>query len=124
MLLQHGLKLSSLLEEYITNLCNCGDIAVIINVTSCSDKTALYSIQLTGVMATEAAFLVITNIQNLTEGLDLGIVVLSLQEQKNTLELHCDDQNESLLLAKAFSVTAIVIITTTVFILISIAYLR
>ena len=123
MLLQHGLKLSSLLEAYITNLCNCGDIAVIINVTSCSDKTALYSIQLTGVMATEAAFLVITNIQNLTEGLDLGIAVLFLQEQRNTFESHCDDQNEFFPLAETFSVIAILIIIATVFILI-IAYLR
>ena len=41
----------------------------------------MYSVQLAGVMATEAALMLITNIQNLTEGLDLDIAVLFLQEQ-------------------------------------------
>ena len=124
MLLQHGLKLSSLLEEYITNLCNCGDIAVIINVTSCSNNTAQYSIQLTGVMATEAAFLMITNIQNLTEGLDLGIVILFLQKQGSTFESHYDNHNESFPLETFSVIVILIIIAIMVFILISVAYLR
>ena len=40
----------------------------------------MYSVQLTGAIATKAALLLITNMQNLTEGLDLGIVTLFLQK--------------------------------------------
>ena len=40
----------------------------------------MYSVQLTGAMATNAALLLITNIQNLTKRLDLGIVTLFLQK--------------------------------------------
>ena len=95
-------------------------------MTSCSDKKALYSIQVTGVMATEAALLVITNIQNSTKGLDLGIVVLFLQEQGNNLESHCDDQNEAFPseIFGVISILIIIIIVFIVFILISIVYLR
>ena len=40
----------------------------------------MYSVMLTGVMATEAALVLIISIQNMTEGLDLGIVTLFLQK--------------------------------------------
>ena len=86
----------------------------------------MYNIQLTGVMATEAALLVITNIQNLTEGLDLGIVVLFLQEQGNTLETRCNDHNEAFP-SEILSVIAILVIIITImvlFTLIFIVYLR
>ena len=92
LLLKHPLQLSTLLQEYITNICSCGNITVTITVTSCTDQTVMYSIWLTGVMATEAALLMITNIQNLIEGLDLGIVTLFLQEDGTHLESNCDDQ--------------------------------
>ena len=93
LLLQHPLELSTLLQEKIITICSCGDIIVNVTVTSCTDQTAIYMIRLSGAMATEAALLLFTNIQNLTEGLDLGIVTLFLQEQTNNSEL---DQNESI----------------------------
>ena len=40
----------------------------------------MYNIWLTGAMVTKAALLLITNIQYLTEGLDLGIVTLLLHK--------------------------------------------
>ena len=111
------MKLSSLLEEYITRICNCGDITVDVSVTSCSDNTAVYSIQLNGVMATEAVLLLVTNMQNLTEGLDVGIVVLFLQEQDNSSpDLHCDDQN------KTFSSKLGIIVALTVIIVIMLIF--
>ena len=78
---QKLLQLSTLLQDYISDICSCGDISVAITVRSCTDQTAMYSVKLTGVMATEAALLLITKMQDLTEGLDLGIVVLFLKEQ-------------------------------------------
>ena len=116
--MQHGIKLSSLLEEYITGICNCGDITVDVSVRSCSNNRAVYSIQLNGIMATEAALLLVTNT---TEGLDLGFAVLFLKEQSNSLESQCGEQNDS----DVFSVIIIVIITTmtmSIFLLISIVY--
>ena len=94
LLLQHGMKLSPLLEQHITNICNCGDITVTIDVTSCTDNSVAYNINFTGVMATDAALLLVTSMQNLTEGLDLGIVVLFLQEQGNNLESFCNQSND------------------------------
>ena len=69
-----------LLQEYITNICSCAHITVNVTVTSCTDQTVMYSVRLTGTMATKAALSLITNMQNLTEGLNLGIVTLFLQK--------------------------------------------
>ena len=88
-------RLSTLLQEYITNISSCGEITVTVIVTSCNDKEAVYSIHLNGIMAADAALSLITNMEGLTEGLDLGIAVLYLQEQTNRLESNCDDQNKS-----------------------------
>ena len=88
----------------------------------------MYSVQLTGVLATEAALLHITNIQNLTEGLDLGIVTLFFQEDGTNSESNCDDQKITVQ-----SEISIIIITLSVIIiallllillLISVVYLR
>ena len=91
LLLQHPLQISTLLQEHIISTCSCGNIIVAVTEASCTDQTVIYRIKLIGVMATEAALLLFANIQNLTEGLDLGIVTLFLQEQTNNSEL---DQNE------------------------------
>ena len=92
LLLQHPLELSTLLQEHIISICRCGDIIVNITVMSCADQTAMYSIRLIGVMATEAVLSLITNMQSLTEGLDLGIVTLFLQEDGTSSELNYDGQ--------------------------------
>lgn len=65
---------------------------VTINVKNCTYKTAVYGIQLTGDMATEAVNSLVTHIRGLTKGLDLGVVVLFLHEQTNNLETDNDDQ--------------------------------
>ena len=66
-LLQHSLQLSTLLQEYITNICSCGHITVNVTVTSCTGQTVMYSVQLTGAMATKVALLLITIIQQLLD---------------------------------------------------------
>ena len=58
------LQLSTLLHEHVTNICSRGDITVTVTTTSCTDQTAVYNVQLTGVMATEAALLLITSLKN------------------------------------------------------------
>ena len=88
----------------------------------------MYSVQLTGVMATEAALLLITNIQNLTEGLDLGIATLFLQEDGTSSESNCDDQkitvqSEISIIIVTLSVIIIVLLLL-IFLLISVVYLR
>ena len=45
---------------------------------SCTNQTATYSIQLPDVMAAESTLLLVTNIQNMTETLDVGIVTFVL----------------------------------------------
>ena len=124
--LQHRMKLSSLLEQYITNICNCGDIIVTTDVTSCIDNRAVYNIQLTGVMATDAALLLVTSMQNLTEGLDLGIVILFLQEQGNSLESHCNDQSKEFPLGILGNIAVLTVIITImmIFVLIFVVYFR
>ena len=52
----------------------------------------MYSVRLIGIMATEAVLSLISNMQNLTEGLDLGIVTLFLQEDGTSSELNSDGQ--------------------------------
>ena len=69
----------------------CGDITVTVTTTSCTGQTALYSVQLTGVMASDAALSLITKMESLTEGLDLTIATLYLEEQTNC----SDDQNKA-----------------------------
>ena len=88
-------RLSTLLQEYITSISNCSDITVTVIVISCSDKEAVYRVHINGIMAVDAALSLITNIESLTEGLDLGIAVLYLQEQTDRLESNCDDQKKS-----------------------------
>ena len=77
-------------------------------------------------MATEAALLLVTNMQNLTEGLDLGIVVLFLQEQGNSLELHCSDQSNAFPsgIFGVIAVLTVIITITLIFVLISVVYFR
>ena len=128
LLLQHRIKLSSLLEQYITNICNCDDITVTTNVTRCTDdsESVKYNIQLIGIMATEASLLLVTNMQNLTEGLDLGIVVLFLQEQGNSLESHCNVQSNAFP-SGIFGIIAVLTVIITIiliFVLISVVYFR
>ena len=127
LLLQHPLQLSTLLQEYITNICSCGDITVTVTVTSCTNQTVMYSVWLTGVMATEAALLMITNIQNLIEGLDLGIVTLFLQEDGTHLESNCDDQQiavQSDMSTVIIILSVIIAMLLLILLLISVAYLR
>ena len=128
LLLQHPSELSTLLQEHVTNICSCGYITVTVTVTSCTDQTAMYSVQLTGVMATETALLLITNIQNLTEGLDLDIVTLFLQEDGTSSESNCDDQkitvqSEIYIIIITLSVIIIVLLLL-ILLLISVVYLR
>ena len=88
----------------------------------------MYSVQLTGVMATEAALLLITNIQNLTEGLDLGIVTLFLQEDDSSLESSCKD--EKITFQSEISITIIIlsviiiVLVLLILLLASVVYLR
>ena len=87
----------------------------------------MYSVQLTGVMATEAALLLITTIQSLTEGLDLGIVTLFLQEDGTCLESNCDGkqiavQPETLPVIIILSVTIAILLL--IFLLIAVVCLR
>ena len=105
---QKLLQLSSLLQDYISDICSCGDITVTITVRRCTDQTAMYSVQLTGVMATEAALLLITKMQDFTEGLDLGIAVLFLKEQ-----IHHSKSNQNNAIESA---SLIIIITSNVII--------
>lgn len=93
--IQHTTKLSALLQEYITSICSCGDITVTVIVTNCTDKSAKYKIQLIGVMASDAVLSLITDMEGLTEGLDLGIAVIFLKEHNNSLESNCDDKKEA-----------------------------
>ena len=88
----------------------------------------MYSAQLTGAMATEAALLLITNIQNMTEGLDLGIVTLLFQDDGSCSKSNHDDhkiaihdQPEILAVIIALSV---IIATLLLLLLISAVYLR
>ena len=126
LLLQHGIKLSSLLEQHITNICNCGDIIITTDVTSCTDNSVVYNIYLTGIMATDAALLLVTSMQNLTEGLDVGIVVLFLQKQGKNFESHCNDENDDIP-SEIFGVIGVltaIITMLLIFALISVIYFR
>ena len=87
----------------------------------------MYSVQLTGAMATEAALLLITNIQNLIKGLDLGIVTLFLQEDVIHLESNCDDQqiaDQSDKPTVIIIISVIIAMLLLILLLISVAYLR
>ena len=79
-------------------------------------------------MATEAALLLIINIQNLTEGLDLGIVTLFLQEDGTSSESNCDDQKMAVQseMSTAIITLSVITIIMLLFILlpISVVYLR
>ena len=109
-------RLSTLLQEYITSFCSCGDITVIVIVTSCNDKEAVYSIHIIGIMAADAAVSLITNMEGLKEGLDIGIAVLYLQEKTNRLESNCDDQMTSTQ-SEIFAAVAIILIIIAMMIL-------
>ena len=127
LLLQHPLQLSTLLQDYITTICSCNDITVVVIVTSCTDKTAMYNVWLTGVMATEAALVLITSIQNMTEGLNLGIVTLFLQEDGTCSELNCDNQKIAVQPEMSPVITTLSVITAMlllILILIAVVYLR
>ena len=120
------LELSTLLQEHITSICSCGDITVTVTTTSCTGQTAMYSVQLTGVMATEAALLLFTNMQNLTEGLNLGIVTLFSQEDDTNSESNRDDKKISVQpeILAAFVTLSVFIATLLLLLLISVIYLR
>ena len=114
--MQHVTRLSTLLQEYITNICSCGEITVTVIVTSCNDKEGVYNILINGIIKTDAALSWIINMEGLTEGLDrgtegldLGIAVLYLQEQTNILESKCDEQMTSTQ-SEIFAAVAIILI--------------
>ena len=111
-MLQHPIKLSTLLQDYVISICKCGELNVTINVSSCTDSRAVYSIQLTGIMATEGALSLITKVENLTDGLNLTMVVLQLQP--NSLESNCtdarDDQAHSHILDVMITLSVIIIL--------------
>ena len=117
-------RLSALLQEYITSICNCSDITVTVIVTSCSDKEAVYMVHIIGIMAVDAALSLITNMEGLTEGLDLGIAVLYLQEQTNRLESNGDDQKKSIQSEIWVVIAAIIIIAMMILTSLLIVYLR
>ena len=80
-------------------------------------------------MVAEAALSLISNMEGLTEGLNLGIVVLFLQEQVDTssTELDCAGQNEGPkpeILAIIITLSMIIIIIILTFLLICGVYLR
>ena len=87
---------------------------------------AVYNVQLTGIMVTEAALSLITNIQSLTEGLDLGIVVLYLQVPENILGSNCNEQNKTFPSSLVGIITVLIVLITTlsIFILIYVVYRR
>ena len=87
----------------------------------------MYSVQLTGVIATKAASLLVTNMKGLTDGLDLGIAILFLPGKGyNT---RCDDQNraahavqsESLAIISTLSLIMAILL---ILLLITVIYLR
>ena len=124
-LTQHSLNLSTLLQEYITNTCSCGHITVTVIVTSCTDNRAVYTIQLNGVMATEAALLLITDMDGLIEeGLDLGIAVLYLEEHDNSLESNCEDHKTPLGLLAVIATLSTIIAMLLILLLICVVYWR
>ena len=88
----------------------------------------MYSVRLTGVMVAEAALLLITSVQNLTEGLDLGIVTLFLQEDGTSSESNCDNQKMAVQseISTAIITLSVIIVVLLLFILllISVIYLR
>ena len=53
----------------------------------------MYIIQLTGIMATKGALSLMIKVENLTNGLNLTMVVLHLQEQPNSLGSNCTDDH-------------------------------
>ena len=87
---------------------------------------AVYNVQLTGIMVTEAALSLITNIQSLTEGLDLGVVVLYLQVPEYTSGLHCNEQKKTCPSSLVGIITVLMVLITTlsIFILIYAVYQR
>ena len=81
----------------------------------------MYSVWLTGVMATEATLSLITNVQNLTEGLDLCIATLFLMEDVTHSESNCDDQQVATI---NIALSVIIAMLMLILLLISVAYLR
>ena len=78
-------------------------------------------------MATDAALSLVISMQNLTEGLELGIVVLFLQEQdKNYLGSHCNDESDNIPpeIFGVISVLTVIITMLLIFALISVIYFR
>ena len=123
------MKLSTLLQQHITSICSCDDFTVTITVTSCTDNRAAYNIQLTGITATKAALSLIMNMESLTGGLDLDIVVLYLQQQGSSSQPNCNNQNKdtsSKLLAVIGTLSAVVavILVLAIFLLIFVICLR
>ena len=87
----------------------------------------MYSVMLTGVMAAEAALVLITSIQNMTEGLDLGIITLFLQEDGTCSELNCDDQKIAVQPEMSPVITTLSVIIAMlllILVLIAVVYLR
>ena len=126
------MKLSTLLQQHITSICTCRGINVTVMVTGCVENTAMYNIELTGIAATEAALSLITNMESLKEGLDLGIVILFLEKQGNFSQLpiaNCNDQNKDILpemlaVISTLSVVIAVVLLLTIFLLIFTIYQR
>ena len=128
-LLQHFMKLSTLIQQHITSICSCGDITVTVTVTNCTNKISVYDIQLTGITATEAALSLIMDMESLSDGLDLGIVVLFLQQQGSFLQPNCNDQNkdissEIMAVIGTLSVIVAMVMILVIFLLIFVIYLR
>ena len=129
LLLQHFMKLSTLIQQHITNICSCSDITVTVTVINCTDKISVYNIQLTGITATEAALSLIMDMEKLSDGLDLGIVVLFLQQQGSFLQPNCNDQNkdissEIMAVIGTLSVLVAIVMVLVIFLLIFVIYLR
>ena len=123
------MKLSILIQQHIINICSCGDITVTVTVINCTDKISVYNIQLTGITATEAALSLIMDIESLSDGLDLGIVVLFLQQQGSFLQPNCNDQNkdissEIMAVIGTLSVIVAMVMMLVIFLLIFVIYLR
>ena len=84
----------------------------------------MYSVWLSGALATDAALLLISSIQNITEGLDLGIVTLLLQEDGTYSESNCDDQETAEMLTIIIILSIVIAMLLLILLLISAVYLR
>ena len=123
-LLQHFMKLSTLIQQHITSICSCTDITVTVTVINCTDKISVYNIQLTGITATEAALSLIMDMESLSDGLDLGIVVLVLQQQGSFSQSNKNISSEIMAVIDTLSVIVAMVMLLVIFLLIFVVYLR